>query len=304
VSSGITLRVAPDVFDVAGLVEGCVVTVESPLGHAFFAAHEAQVTAWELNQVTAVSGCDASIVSAVAVDATHVALTLSRGLDAATADFDAFINDPDAPLGVFDVVVDGKTVVLETDVQDSGTDYTIEAVVGVRDVFGNALDDLGRFIHFDGFTPLTGLGLVINEVDYDNLNADTDEWVEVINLGNDAVDLATVDVIFVDGLTGTLGRRIVGSGTLPPGGIGLYQFTANDLQNGPDAVALWDNAADRLLDAVVYEIAAVNNVTIDAVSVNLVGPNLTDAGTGSICRDPLTRIFEVCAATSKNAVNP
>jgi hypothetical protein len=38
-------------------------------------------------------------------------------------------------------------------------------------------------------------GLVINEVDYDNLDADTDEWVEVINLGNVAVNLATVDVI-------------------------------------------------------------------------------------------------------------
>lgn len=98
----------------------------------------------------------AVIVSAAATDSSHVVVTYSKAIDQATSrsDFQVFISDPDSPLGVFDVVVNGAELTIETDAQEPGTDYTVEAAQTVRDAGGTPVDpNNGRWVHFDGFTP-------------------------------------------------------------------------------------------------------------------------------------------------------
>ena len=112
--------------------------------------------------------------------------------------------------------------------------------------------------------------LVINEVDYDQPGADTQEFVEIYNDGADAVDLADVYVLGVNG-DGTVYRReelpgvtlaageyyVVGSQNVH--NVDLDVGATSWLQNGaPDAVALvWNPTSDpdndQLIDTVSYE---------------------------------------------------
>ena len=98
----------------------------------------------------------AVIVSAAATDSGHVVVSWSKAIDPGTSrdDLQVFISDPDSPLGVFDVAVNGAVLTIETDTQDAGTDYTVEVAATVRDTSGTPVDpNNGRWVHFDGFTP-------------------------------------------------------------------------------------------------------------------------------------------------------
>ena len=118
--------------------------------------------------------------------------------------------------------------------------------------------------------------LVINEVDYDEVNSDNAEFLEVYNPdATNAVPLAGLAVIFVaGGGQGEYGRVDLGqAGTLPPhgyvviaapgvdvsdaGGALVIRFAnaTNNIQNGranPAAVAILDTATSTLVDALSY----------------------------------------------------
>lgn len=155
-------------------------------------------------------------------------------------------------------------------------------------------------------------GLVINEVDYDQMGTDTAEFVEIFNGTLRPVDLSNLAVVLINGAPGATRpeyARIALTGTLAPGGYAVVANAAvmvpegtarfnigNDtLQNGaPDGVALIDLNAGVVVDALSYE-GTTRAVMISGVpgSVNLVegtalATSVADSNTapGSLVRFP------------------
>lgn len=115
--------------------------------------------------------------------------------------------------------------------------------------------------------PPTASDLAINEVDYDQVGADADGFVEITNTGEAAADLAGIALVFVDGGTSTEYRREELTGTLAPG---AYLVVASDAQNGPpDGLALVDTVAGTLVDALSYE-GEITSAVIGAATFSLV----------------------------------
>jgi hypothetical protein len=134
--------------------------------------------------------------------------------------------------------------------------------------------------------------LVINEVDYDQVGADGDGFVEIANAGAGAAELAGVALVFVDGADGAEYRREALSGTLPPG---EHLVVPVDGQNGaPDGLALV-SATGVLVDALSYE-GEITQAQIGGASFNLVEGTalptaVADSNTapGSLIRHPDAR---------------
>jgi Lamin Tail Domain len=137
--------------------------------------------------------------------------------------------------------------------------------------------------------PSNAAKLVINEVDYDQVGADADGFVEIANTGTDPADLAGVAVVFVDGADGTEYRRETLNGTLAPGG---YVVVPVDAQNGaPDGLALLSSSAG-LLDALSYEgaitQAQIGGPSFDLVEGTALPADVADSNTvaGALIRNP------------------
>jgi hypothetical protein len=138
--------------------------------------------------------------------------------------------------------------------------------------------------------PPAGAKLVINEIDYDQVGADHDGFVEIANTGDAAASLTGIALLLVDGGTGTVYRRVNLTGTLEPG---AYLVIDADPQNGaPDGVALVDVAAGALLDALSYEgeirAATFLEYTFDLVEGTPLPVDVADSNTieGSLIRHP------------------
>ena len=116
--------------------------------------------------------------------------------------------------------------------------------------------------------PPTGSArLVINEVDYDQVGADTGGFVEIANTGTAAASLDGTALVLVNGGDGTEYGRKTLTGTL---GAGAKLVVDVDPQNGaPDGLALVDTTKDTLLDALSYE-GGIHTATIDAKVIDLV----------------------------------
>jgi hypothetical protein len=147
-----------------------------------------------------------------------------------------------------------------------------------------------RCVAEDDPPPSEPAKLVINEVDYDQVGADADGFVEIHNAGAGAADLANVALVAVNGGDGTEYDRVALTGTLAPGG---HLAIAIELQNGaPDGLALVDTTAVTLLDALSYE-GAITAATIGGATFSLVeGTALPDTvadsntAAGSLIRNP------------------
>ncbi len=130
--------------------------------------------------------------------------------------------------------------------------------------------------------------LVINEVDYDQVGADANGFVEIHNTGGAEADLSNVDLVAVNGGDGLEYAREQLTGTLAAG---AYLAVAIELQNGaPDGIALLDGAT--LVDALSYE-GAITAATIGGQTYNLVEGTMlpatvADSNTadGSLIRNP------------------
>jgi hypothetical protein len=143
----------------------------------------------------------------------------------------------------------------------AGLFVTAVLVVGCGDEFSS--DDRGAKGH-----------LVLNEVDYNNADIDTKEFIEIFNASSKEQDLSGIFVILINGeptvkkeyaryeLVGALGAKkylVLTSAplALPDGTItqGLYG-PSDQIQNGGDAgdaIALFDTKAGSLIDALSYE---------------------------------------------------
>ncbi|HEV2903362.1 MAG TPA: hypothetical protein VGW30_08890 [Gaiellaceae bacterium] len=136
--------------------------------------------------------------------------------------------------------------------------------------------------------PAENAKLVINEVDYDQVGADGNGFVEIHNTGGAAADLANVDLVAVNGGDGSEYDRVALTGSLGAGG---YLAIAIELQNGaPDGLALLEGTT--LVDALSYE-GAITAATIGGQTYNLVegtalAATVEDSNTvaGSLIRNP------------------
>lgn len=142
--------------------------------------------------------------------------------------------------------------------------------------------------------------LVMNEVDYDQVGADHDGFVEIYNAGDAAADLAGIAVSPVNGGDGTEYSRKALTGTLAAG---AYLVVDVELQNGaPDGAALVNLTTHTLLDALSYE-GAITAATIDGTTYSLVEgtvlpETVADSTTveGSLIRNPNGQDTEDAAA--------
>jgi hypothetical protein len=131
---------------------------------------------------------------------------------------------------------------------------------------------------------------VINEVDYDQVGADADGFVELYNGSASAVTLDGLALVYVNGGDSAEYDRDALTGTLAAG---AYLVVAVDLQNGaPDGLALYDTESKQVLDALSYE-GAITAAQIDGAVFNLVEgtvlpATVADSNTanGSLIRNP------------------
>lgn len=140
--------------------------------------------------------------------------------------------------------------------------------------------------------------LVINEVDYDQVGADSGGFVELYNAGAADATLDGLTLAFVDGSDGAeYGRRAL-SGTLAAG---AFLVLGVELQNGaPDGVALIEEGAARLIDALSYEgeirAALIGGATFDLVEGTPTSAADSNTVTGSLSRIPNGRDTDDAAA--------
>jgi hypothetical protein len=131
---------------------------------------------------------------------------------------------------------------------------------------------------------------VINEIDYDQVGADTGGFVEIANSGSSAATLDGLALVLVNGGDGTEYARADMTGTLAAG---AYLSVEIEAQNGaPDGVALIATATGTLLDAFSYEgeitAATIAGQTYDLVEGTALAADVADSNTvdGSLSRIP------------------
>lgn len=141
-----------------------------------------------------------------------------------------------------------------------------------------------------GGPPPPSSKLVINEIDYDQVGADANGYVEIANTGTNAASLDGLALVLVNGGDGQEYARVALTGSLAAG---AYLPLSIEAQNGaPDGVALIDTASGALLDALSYE-GEITSATIGSQTYNLVegtalAASVADSNTvdGSLSRIP------------------
>ncbi len=133
-------------------------------------------------------------------------------------------------------------------------------------------------------------GLIVNEIDYDQVGPDTAGFVELFNAGRGTADLGGLALVLVDGETAAEYDTIPLSGAVLPG---AFRVVPVDADNGaPDGVALFDTVDEVVLDALSYE-GAIGRALIGSSAYSLVEgtplpPTVADSDvvTGSLARFP------------------
>jgi hypothetical protein len=132
--------------------------------------------------------------------------------------------------------------------------------------------------------------LVIDEIDYDEVGADSGGFVEIKNTESSAATLDGIALVLVNGGDGTEYARAALTGSLAAGAFLKVDIEA---QNGaPDGVALIDTASGALLDALSYEgaitAAQIDGKTYDLVEGTVLPDTVADSNTvdGSLSRIP------------------
>jgi hypothetical protein len=132
--------------------------------------------------------------------------------------------------------------------------------------------------------------LVINEVDYDQVGADSGGFVEIANTSSSAAVLDGIALVLVNGGDGLEYERVDLTGSLAAG---AFLSVAVEAQNGaPDGIALIDTASGALLDALSYEgeitAAVIGSQTYNLVEGTALAATVADSNTvdGSLSRIP------------------
>ncbi len=138
--------------------------------------------------------------------------------------------------------------------------------------------------------PYAAPKLVLNEIDYDQVGADSGGFVELYNDGLGTADLGGLALVFVNGGDGQEYLRVPLSGSILAGD---FRVVSVDAQNGfPDGVALYDAVDQRLIDALSYEgpirRAFIGSFAYDLVEGTVLPTSVADSDTltGSLARLP------------------
>lgn len=164
--SNLRLRIPTELLDslAAGnnLVEGCVLTVTGPMWRF---RTQAQPSAYSLSDIT-VESCPAppspQVIDAGAGSLTEVTVTFDQEIDAAS------IGDPEAAfsfspaLGISSADVQGAQVILATEEQAPGTEYTVTVANTVTSLLGAGVEPPANTGVFNSLE----LGLSISSVNY------------------------------------------------------------------------------------------------------------------------------------------
>lgn len=168
---------------------------------------------------------------------------------------------------------------------------TFDGEPGHVEVGATATDLITLTCETGGSLPPPGSAeLVINEVDYDQVGADSGGFVEIANTGDATATLDGIALVLVNGGDGTEYERKALAGTLAAG---AHLAVDVDPQNGaPDGLALFDTASGSLLDALSYEgaipAATIGTATVSLVEGTLLPVEVADSNTdeGTLARIP------------------
>ena len=138
--------------------------------------------------------------------------------------------------------------------------------------------------------PPPSSGLVINEIDYDQVGTDAGGFVELKNKAATAATLDGLALVLVNGGDSQEYERVALTGSLAAG---AYLVLSVEAQNGaPDGVALINATTGALLDALSYEgeirSAVISGQTYDLVEGTPLAATVADSNTtdGSLSRLP------------------
>jgi hypothetical protein len=136
--------------------------------------------------------------------------------------------------------------------------------------------------------PPARIGLVLNEIDYDQVGADGGGFVEITNTGTTALSLDGVAVVLVNGGDGLEYDRVALTGSLV--GHGHLSIPVEAQNGAPDGVALVDTTTGMLLDALSYEgvitAAVIDGQTFDLTEGTPLEAVDSNTVTGSLARIP------------------
>ncbi len=188
------------------------------------------------------------------------------------------------------------TSVKDTSVNDTSVKDTSVKDTSVKDTSTPVVDS-GPPLSDASAPP--GTTLLINEIDYDQPNIDSAEFVELYNPTASAINLSGYKIVFYNGaLKASVDYlQIQLSGQVPAGGYFLiaapgfkndagaslisFADASNNIQNGdPDGVVLFDNTNTKI-DSVSYG-GTMPGVTEGGTSA----PTDSNTGIGSIIRSP------------------
>jgi hypothetical protein len=244
------LNITQSVASVAASANGQLTDTNSPLPNAFYRVRQIGVAA--LAATTNVIFAQSTSTLTLTLD--HPAPVGGAIIPLTLTPANAGSFPPTVP------VSEGQTSVTFEYV-DSGTttNVTLAAILG-ESIATTSLTTV----------PFDTSHLVINEVDYDNIGTDTAEFAEIFNPSTNAVSLANLALILVNGSNNTEYRRVNLTGSLAAqgylvvanpgvtvaGGATVINFSlaSDNIQNGaPDAVLLFDTLNHRVVDALSYE---------------------------------------------------
>ena len=191
----LVLRIPEDLMGLVGLdpdADECLVTVSDTPMWRF--NDTAQFSAWFTDEITAMDCGDTMLDSVGATDETEVQLSFSRAIEAFDVD-DVTIDG----LDIISVEMGETSAVLETEVQDGDTTYTVELSDDVVDLWGNAVD--ADDMTFQGFEPMP---VVISEfmARFQGGTGDPGQFMEFTNTGNEDFSFAGCELDRPDVSTG------------------------------------------------------------------------------------------------------
>jgi hypothetical protein len=278
---------------------------------------------------------DDQVATPVAIDPSTATLVIDR-----TQTFTVRLDLPAPVTGVtLEVVIDGNvgtapaTVAVPPHAQEASVTLTASSTAASGSLQVALQGGAGRQTATVVVVDVPPLGLVLNEIDYNNAGADAAEFVELFNSTGAAVDLDGAVLVFVNGSRGAEYRSVELAGVLPSPGYAVIGpqsvldaastaavrvlLSGTDLvQNGdPDGVVLLD-AAGAVIDSIAYGCPAtapetgmcsvtgipVRDQTAFAAEDTTRAKDAT-GGTTSLCREPTSGVWAACATATPGAVN-
>ena len=285
---------------------------------------------------------DDATATPVAIDPASTTLVINR-----TANFTVTFDRPTPVAGTtLDIVVDGGigTAPTTLDVAGNATSATFAFSSGAASASGSLTVSLagggGAQTASISVVELAPLGLVLNEVDYNNASTDTAEYIEIFNGDAAPVDVNGFDLVLVNGNNNTDYKTITLTGTIPalgyavigpqavldatpattgsPAGPTLKVLLAgqDQIQNGdPDGIALFD-ASEGLVDSIAYGCPATAPATGMCSTGGLLlrdatcfaGDDTTavldaTSGAAALCRDPTNGAWVLCPTATPGIAN-